>query len=79
MRKAGRELIKNMQENMSTPNPTWSDREILSKIWEHTNVMNRELGITMNDIIWIKKFLFLLIPVLFGIIVTLAMTLIKTP
>jgi len=43
----------------------------LDKIEKHLEVLNREFGKTQTDVAWIKKMVFILIPILASMIVSL--------
>jgi len=43
----------------------------LDKIEKHLEVLNREFGKTQTDVAWIKKMVFILIPILASMIMSL--------
>lgn len=54
------------------------ENQLLERIWnliqknsDHIAVINEELGVVRTDVYWIKRLLFVILPILVGAMVTL--------
>lgn len=63
------------QKNNTYQNKAQDQR--LDNIETHIEVINRELGTVKNDIGWIKKFIFMLLPIFCTMIVSLIYIVLK--